>query len=290
MIKNQPLVVITGPTASGKTDLAIEIAEIYGGEIICADSRTIYRGMDIGTAKPTPNDRQRVPHWGLDLVDPGEYFTVADFKAYALKKIDEIRLRGNIPFLVGGTGLYIDAVIFDYQFGDQADLVKRESLNSMTLGQLQEYCKNNNILLPENSQNKRYVVRVIEQNGTTNTKKQRPIDNTIIVGITTDKSVLRTRIEHRVEQLFNDGVDKEARVLGEKYGWDNEALKGNVYPLVHSYILGDINWDDMKTKLVTIDWRLVKRQLTWFKRNSFINWLSLDKAKKYLTDQLAKRG
>ena len=290
MIKNQPLVVITGPTASGKTNLAIEIAEIYGGEIICADSRTIYIGMDIGTAKPTSDDRRRVPHWGLDLVNPGEYFTVADFKAYALKKIDEIRLRGNIPFLVGGTGLYIDAVIFDYQFGDQADLVKRESLNSMTLGQLQEYCKNNNILLPENSQNKRYVVRAIEQNGTTNTKKQCPIDNTIIVGITTDKSVLRTRIEHRVEQLFNDGVDKEAKILGEKYGWDNEALKGNVYPLVHSYILGDINWDDMKTKLVTIDWRLVKRQLTWFKRNPFINWLPLDQAKKYLTDQLAKRG
>src|ERR1044071_7035484 len=101
--KKLPLIVIVGPTASGKTALAIEIAEKYNGEIICADSRTIYKGMDIGTAKPTVEERTRVPHWGLDLVEPGERFTVADFKHYADKKIDDIRERGRIPFLVGGT-------------------------------------------------------------------------------------------------------------------------------------------------------------------------------------------
>ena len=101
-----PLVVIVGPTASGKSTLAIELAEQYGGEIICADSRTIYTGMDIGTAKPSAEDQARVPHWGLDLVQPGEPFSAADFKVYAEQKIADIRSRGRIPFLVGGTGLY----------------------------------------------------------------------------------------------------------------------------------------------------------------------------------------
>ena len=116
-IKNNPLVVITGPTASGKSDLAVEIAELCDGEIICADSRTVYRNMDIGTAKPTTEMLSRVPHWGIDIVSPGDYFSVADFKNYAVEKIKDIRQRGKTPFLVGGTGLYIDSVIFDFSFG-----------------------------------------------------------------------------------------------------------------------------------------------------------------------------
>jgi tRNA dimethylallyltransferase len=112
-----PLVVIVGPTASGKSATAMRIAKEYGGEIICADSRTIYKGMDIGTAKPTAEDRRQVPHWGLDLVEPGQQFTAADFKEYANQKIYEIRQRGNLPILVGGTGLYVDGVIFNYRFG-----------------------------------------------------------------------------------------------------------------------------------------------------------------------------
>ena len=112
-----PLIVIIGPTASGKTSLAIRLAKKYRGEIICADSRTVYRGMNIGTAKPSLEEQQGVSHWGLDLVDPGDSFSVSQFKDYARQKIKEIRSRGNIPFLVGGTGLYIDSVIFDFQFG-----------------------------------------------------------------------------------------------------------------------------------------------------------------------------
>ena len=107
---------ILGPTGSGKTGVAIEIAEAIGGEIISADSRAIYQGMDIGTAKPTREEQARVPHWGLDLVEPGKRFTVADWKQYAEAKIKEIRARGHVPIIVGGTGLYIDALIYDYQF------------------------------------------------------------------------------------------------------------------------------------------------------------------------------
>lgn len=114
---NAPLIAIVGPTASGKTSAAIRIAEKYGGEIICADSRTIYKEMNIGTAKPTSEECSRVPHWGLDLVSPNERYSVKDFQLYALEKIEDIRHRDKIPILVGGTGLYIDSVIFNFQFG-----------------------------------------------------------------------------------------------------------------------------------------------------------------------------
>lgn len=112
-------IVILGPTASGKTGVAIEIAKKLNGEIISADSRAIYKGLDIGTAKPTREEQQMVPHWGLDLVEPGDRFTVADWKVYAENKIHEIKKRGHMPMVVGGTGLYIDALIYDYQFKDK---------------------------------------------------------------------------------------------------------------------------------------------------------------------------
>ncbi len=114
--REQPLIVIVGPTASGKTAAAIQLAKDFDGEIICADSRTIYRGMDIGTAKPSATEQASVPHWGIDIVDPDERFTVADFKQYAEQKIAEIRARNKVPFLVGGTGLYVDSLLYGYDF------------------------------------------------------------------------------------------------------------------------------------------------------------------------------
>lgn len=285
---NKPLIVIIGPTASGKTSLAIDLAEAYGGEIICADSRSIYKGSDIGTAKPTNDDRARVPHWGLDLVNPGDYFSAADFKKYAQDKIREIRSRGNVPFLVGGTGLYIDAIIFDYQFGKEVDVVERTTLNSMTLEQLYDYCLVYNVTLPENKKNKRYVIRAIEKKDSNVSKNKEPIINAIIVGITTPKERLRERIESRVEQLLENGVVDEAKLLSEKYGWENEALKSNAYKVSKLYLLDEIKYNDIKTQNSTLDWKLAKRQLTWFRRNPFIKWFSIDQAKKYISDRLAK--
>lgn len=289
MAARLPLVVIVGPTASGKTSLAVELAERFKGEIICADSRTIYKGMDIGTAKPTKEEQLRVPHWGLDLVEPGERFTAADFKKYAEQKIDEIRDREHIPFVVGGTGLYVDAVLFNYQFGKDADLQLRNKLGEMTIEQLQEYCKKNNVKLPENKFNKRYLIHAIEQKSINVKRDLKPLSESIIVGIATDREILRTRIADRAEQLFENGVVEEATMLGEKYGWNSEAMTGNVYPLVHSYLNNDLTLEEVKDKFTTLDWRLAKRQLTWLKRNSYINWLSLNEAKKYLESILANR-
>ncbi len=285
-----PLVVIVGPTASGKTALAIKLATQFGGEIICADSRTIYKWMDIGTAKPTLTERAQVPHWGLDLVEPTERFTAADFKQYAVKKIAEIRARGHVPFLVGGTGLYVDAVLFDYQFGPPADNTLRRQLEQLTVEQLQEYCIERNVILPENKSNKRYVIRAIEQKSINNKRRNEPISASIIVGIATDRELLRTRIERRAEQLFDDGVVNEAIMLGEKYGWESEAMTGNIYPLVRTYVAGDMTIDEVKNKFTTLDWRLAKRQLTWLRRNPHIQWLSLTEAEHYLSERLARQS
>jgi tRNA dimethylallyltransferase len=284
-----PLVVIVGPTASGKTSLAVDLAKRYDGEVICADSRTIYKGMDIGTAKPTLIEQDGVPHWGLDLVEPGEQFSVADFKKYADAKIADIRRRGRLPFLVGGSGLYVDAVVFNYQFGLPADKNLRARLDKMSLEELYEYCRKNNVILPENDKNKRYVIRAIERNSVVTTRNSKPQSTSIIVGIATDRDELRSRIRQRAEQIFDDGVVEEATMLGKKYGWNNQAMTGNVYPLVHDYLDKKLTLDEMKEKSAVADWRLAKRQLTWLRRNPFIRWLNLEEAHSYLEAILAKK-
>jgi tRNA dimethylallyltransferase len=120
-------------------------------------------------------------------------------------------------------------------------------------------------------------------------KNEMPLENVIIVGITTDKDILISRIKSRIEQLFKDGVIDEAKLLGDIYGWNNEAMKSNVYPIIHSYLNENMSLDEVKVRLITLDWRLAKRQLTWLRRNRFIHWLSLDDARKYLSTELAFR-
>lgn len=282
-----PLIVIVGPTASGKTSLAINLAEIYGGEIICADSRTVYKDMDIGTAKPSYEDCQRVPHWGIDLVYPYEYFSAAEFKQYSLKKIEDIRIRNKIPFLVGGTGLYIDAIVFDYKFGNKSDVKKRTLLEKLTIEELWEYCSKNNIELPDNYNNKRYVIRCIEQGGINNNRKVEINNNIIVVGISTDRDNLRKRIKDRIEQFFDNNVVEEARILGKIYGWDNRAMSGNIYPILHKYIDNEINIEEAKVEIFYRDWHLAKRQMTWFRRNKNIEWLELNQVPSYIYSRMA---
>ena len=281
-----PLVVIVGPTASGKTALAIELAKQYGGEIICADSRTIYKGMDVGTAKPSAKERSEVPHWGLDLVEPGDSFTAADFKRYAQAKIAEIRSRGQVPFIVGGTGLYVDGVLFDYQYGEAVDPQRRLELESLTTEQLQEYCKTHNIELPKNHRNRRHLVRVIEQKSINNKRQYQPLKNTVVVGIATNREILRSRITKRIEQMLANGVVDEAIKLGKKYGWDSEAMTGNTYPLVHLYLENQLTRTELVEKNTTTDWQLAKRQMTWFRRNPHIYWGDSEHIRRYVASIL----
>ena len=278
-----PLIVIVGPTASGKTSLAIQLAKKYRGEIICADSRTVYRGMNIGTAKPSMEEQQEVSHWGLDLVDPGDSFSVSQFKGYTRQKIKEIRSRGNIPFLVGGTGLYIDSVIFDFQFGAKYSKEKRANLQEMTISELQQYCVNHDIALPENSKNKRYLIRAIERAGKKSSGLKVPLSNTIVVGITTGKQLLRQRITDRAKKMFKDGVVEETIGLANNTGWCNEAMTGNVYPIIKKLIEKEIDEDQAIREFIVSDVNLVKRQLTWFRRNPFIEWGDIHSCEQYLS-------
>lgn len=284
-----PLIVIVGPTASGKTGLAIRLAREFGGEIVSGDSRAVFKGLDIGTAKPSLEERQGIPHWGFDLVEPDERFTAADFQAYARQKIAEIRARCKVPFLVGGTGLYVDAVVYDFEFSATSnDAERRRKFEQMSLEEMYKYCDDNNIRLPENYKNKRYVINAILRNGANHKRNKQPAANIIIVGITTENEILRARIDARAEQMFSSEMFREARQVAKRYGWKYESMTGNIYPLIQQYLTGEITLDGAKERCKILDWRLAKRQLTWFRRNDHITWLSLDEAYKYLARELAR--
>lgn len=266
-----PLIVIAGPTASGKSALAMQIAKQYDGELICADSRTVYKGMDIGTAKPTAQDQKEVPHHLLDVVAPNQVFTAVQFKELAVKAIGDIASRGKLPIIVGGTGLYVDSVIFDYQFGDAADPKRREELQSMTVEQLQQLCLEKGYTLPLNIKNKRHLVRAVEMGGLLSQKKKlRP--NTLVVAITTNRDILRVRVAKRAEQLVAEGVLEEVGRLGDRYGWGGEAMTGNIYRSMRPVIEGELPLQEALEQFITSDMQLAKRQVTWLRRNPYVVW------------------
>ena len=197
-----PLIVITGPTASGKSALALELAERYNGEIICGDSRTVYKGMDIGTAKPSIEDQNRVPHHLLDVVTPDERFTAADFQTLAQEAIHNIRSRGKIPFVVGGTGLYIDGLILDYEFGNDADVELRKKREQMTTDELLVELKKQQIEVPHNHDNKRHLVRALEQGTINRNRSNIPQNGVFVVAIATEKTELYGRISKRADEIW----------------------------------------------------------------------------------------
>lgn len=266
-----PLIVIVGPTSSGKSDLAMQVARQYNGEIICADSRTVYKGMDIGTAKPSMADQAEITHYLLDVVEPSESFSAARFKQLANEAIDTIAHKGKLPIMVGGTGLYIDAVLFDYQFGEPADASLRAELQLLTIDELQQICRNKNIEMPENSMNKRHLIRAIELGGLP--KRTSVIrQNTIVVGIATEKEVIAERVKRRAKAMIGAGILDETKKLGERYGWSSEAMTGNIYRVFHEVLKGTLSQEEAIEVVTRSDLQLVKRQKTWFKRNPHIVW------------------
>ena len=267
------LIVIVGTTASGKTALALELAEKFGGEVICADSRTIYRGMDIGTAKPTLEERERIAHHLIDVIDPNERFSAAQFKEQAIAAIADIHSRGKLPILVGGTGLYIDAVIFDFQFVETKDESLRQALDQLSVEELQREITRLGYVMPENSKNKRYLVRMIERHGETGSKRElRP--NTAVIGIAADREVIRQRIENRVDAMFAEGFVDEAKSLVRAVGETAPAFLAPGYKAIMPYLRGEISIEQAKAGFVKNDYCLAKRQETWFKRNKSIQWVS----------------
>jgi tRNA dimethylallyltransferase len=268
-----PLVVIVGETASGKSALALDIALQFGCEIICADSWTVRRGVNIGTAKPTEEERQQVPHHLLDVVDPCENFSAAVFKRLATQAISDIATKGKSSLMVGGTGLYVDSVIYGYSFLPLTDKYLRQELNRLTIGGLLSRIEKLGLSLEGiDVRNKRRLIRLIESQGERPTRQPlRP--NTLILGLAPTREVLRERVSVRVDQMIVDGLEQEVRLLSNKYGWECEALKGIGYREWRGYFAGTQDINQTKQRIISATLGLSKRQRTWFKRNADINWI-----------------
>lgn len=272
-MKTAPLIVIVGETASGKTDLALRLAGQFNGEIIAADSRTVYRGMDIGTAKPTAEEQARVRHHLLDVAEPDQKFTAADFKKLAQEAIKDITKRGKLPIMAGGSGLYIDSVLYDYKFRRPAESTARDYLSSRSVEELQLMLLERGLPMPNNPRNPRHLIRTIETDGLVSSKKElRP--ETLIIGLQPDRQELKHKIIGRVGQMLKSGLIDEIKVLVERYGWEAEALQVPGYRAFRSYLEGEETLDEARQKFIQNDLHLAKRQRTWFKRNKSIQWYS----------------
>lgn len=270
---NAPVIAVVGPTASGKTALAIELAKRFKGEIIAADSRTVYKGMDIGTAKPTPDEQAAIPHHLIDMLTPDTQFTVADFQHLARNAIAGIRARGNLPFLVGGTGLYIEAVLYNFSLRAPADPARRARLQKLSVEELQSLLLDKGIALPENERNPRHLVRTLETEGA-NPERTPLQPEVLIIGLDPGREVLRKNITRRVDAMVQAGFIEEARELAEQYGWDAPGLQAPGYRAFRPYLEGEISLEEAKRLFIQNDMQYAKRQKTWFKRNPDIHWIS----------------
>jgi tRNA dimethylallyltransferase len=266
------LLVIVGPTASGKSELAFKIAKKFNGEIIAGDSRTVYKDMNIGTAKPSLGEQKLVPHWGLDLIEPGKVFSAAQFKKYAEAKIKEIRSRGKLPILVGGTGLYIASVLFDFSFV-KTNPLKRFIYSSWSIEKLQKVIQQRDWPLPENQYNKRHLVRTLERAGRLGTKQINISDGTLIIGLMPPDKILKKRINDRAEKFFAEDIVGETKSLLKKYGTRKlQRTGGIIYKFSADIAKGKISKEEAKELFKSADWQYARRQKTWFKRNKFIHW------------------
>ncbi len=274
MVSTPKLIVLVGETASGKTALAIELARQFNGEIICADSWTVRREADIGTAKPTAAQRALVPHHLLDVAGPDEDFTAAVFKRLANEAIEDIASRGKLPIMVGGTGLYVDGVLYNYGFLPAGDRTDRESLNQFDITELLKKIQDLGLELGTvDIRNKRRLIRLIETNGALPTR-QAMRENTLVLGLRPARDDLTQRIENRVDHMLAAGLETEVRQLVERYGWDCEALKGISYAQWRGYFEGTDSHDETRQKIIKATLDLAKRQRTWFKRNKSIHWIT----------------
>ena len=272
------MIAIVGTTASGKTDLALKLASKYNGEIICADSRTIYRGMDIGTAKPTLAEQAAVPHHLLDVIEPGERLGAAEFKRLAEAAARDVLSRGRLPFLVGGSGMYVDAVLYDYKFPSGSDEKMRQKFEKLNDESLRE------MLAAEDPEaygrvdlmNRRRVIRALETAGQPSSKRIEVRPDILVLGLTMNKEVIQKRIEQRVEKMLSEGFIQEVQTIGERYGWDCTAFEVIGYRAFKDVVFGRKTVAEATADFVSGDMALYKKQLTWFKRNKQIHWLTGD--------------
>jgi tRNA dimethylallyltransferase len=266
------LIVVLGPTASGKTDIAINLAQKYDGEIICADSRTIYKGMDIGTAKPSNEQMQGIKHYLLDVIEPNQSFSVVEFKTLCLKYINKIRQKGKLAIIVGGSGLYLDAVLFDYSFRSGTGLDTNTMSDQEKLEAAQKiYGKD---LLGVDAKNIRRVEQLLERGPSNSADRDSLKIPCKIIGVKLEKPLLKQNVEKRTQQMLNNGFVQEVQKLRSRYGSDCASLQTTGYAQVGDYLDGKLEKDQLASAINAATLRLAKKQTTWFKRNPHIDWVA----------------
>jgi tRNA dimethylallyltransferase len=295
------IIVVVGPTASGKTTLGIALAKQFSGEIVSADSRQIYRGMDIGTAKPTSLETSAVSHYLIDIKDPTEDYAVSEYKTDALVAINDILGRGQLPLLVGGTGLYIKTVI------ENLDIPNIEA-NAQLRAQLEKEIDERGLdgvvkklltLDPDaehiiDIKNPRRVIRAIEvatatgQPFTAQRNKGEPPFNALIIGLEIPSEELRNRINNRVDEMMNAGFIDEVKNLMEKYGPAASAFDAIGYAEIINYLQSGTSLDDAIASIKMNTWHYAKRQMTWFKKMHDVHWVQGPNEAGALTEDFLK--
>ncbi len=271
MTINNKLIVIVGPTASGKSGMALKIARKYNGEIICADSRTIYRCMDIGTAKPSPDEQKSIRHHLIDIKDPNQTFSVVEFKTLCTKIISQVQARGKLPILVGGSGLYIDSVLFDYQFRSPMRII---DTTTMALEQKLSYAQE---LYPQelakiDGSNHRKIEQLLRFGPASNSDRESVKIPCMIAGIKPLTPIIKHNIEQRTKQLLNNGFVQEVVNIRIRFGSDCVGLESTGYKQVGEYLDGIIAGSELERAINSATINLAKKQITWFKRNNAIHW------------------
>ena len=278
---NKPKVVaVVGTNASGKSALGIRLAKQFEGEIISADSRQVFRGLDLGSGKVTTEEMQGVPHYLIDVREPGEFFSMADFQKMSYEKIEEIRARKHLPMIVGGTGLYVDSVLDGYQLSDQEpDLAYRAELEKLTTPAL--YAKLVTLVPDVNVEknNRNRVMRMLERihDGDNAVPSKQARYDSLRLGVSWERDVLAKRIDERIRIRLEQGMIEEVQELLDS-GVSRDFLLGLglEYRYITQYLIGEIpDRDDMLAQLAHAIKKFAKRQMTWFRRNPDIIWMDM---------------
>ena len=291
MNKNYDVVAIIGPTASGKTALSIELAKWLDGEIINGDSMQVYKQLDIGTAKITQEEMQGVPHHLLDIKEPTENFSVAEYQQLVRAKIEEITARGKLPIIVGGTGLYVQSVLYDFNFTkEEVDEEARKAYykelekigpDAMHARLAKLDPKTAESIHPNNTRRVIRALEMVELSGTSKASEEhnrgdKPMYNHLILGLDMDREKLYKRINLRVDVMLEKGLLEEARALYEAAIRDTQAVKAIGYKELFAYFDGFCTLQEAIDQIKQNSRRYAKRQLTYFRNKMHVHWVSND--------------
>lgn len=280
---------IVGPTAVGKTKMSIELAKQLNGEIISGDSMQIYRGMDIGTAKATMDERQGIPHHLIDEKNPDEPYSVAAFQQTVRAKMEEIKSRGKLPIIVGGTGLYIKSVLYDYEFAGESE---SKEVDEAKYGHLSNEELHAKLAAVDEAgakdihpNNRKRVIRALEIYETSGVKKSEMIEkqehkmiyDACLIGLTDDRTVLYDRINKRVDMMYETGLVEEVKALfDEGIPAESQSIRAIGYKELYDYFKGFISLEESKELIKRNSRRYAKRQYTWFNNQMDVTWFKVD--------------